>query len=121
MQSYRLQRPEDVETGQLVKHYGGDDVERIDIRENFAYVHNKKIKLEQYFLEYWNRYCDDLIAQDFMVRAITKHKTNCPSAAILAEEKSALSNVSASVLKRVDELITELVDECEFFAHVKNS
>ncbi len=114
MPFYRLQRPEDVETGQLVKHYGGDNVDRIDIQENFAYVHNKKLKQERFFLEYWDTYSDDLIAQDHLTNIQRKHNTNCPSPEVLAEEGLTLPTVPVGAAKRFEELAIDLVEECQF-------
>lgn len=116
MPSYRLQRPEDVETGQLVKHYGGDDVFRMDIPENFAYVHNKKLKEEKHFLAYWNQYGEKLIAQNILTKIQNDHRTNCPSREMMEEARLSLPTISPGVTKRLDEMADELIMECQFLA-----
>ena len=106
---YKYQ-PEDVVTGQMVKFYGGDNVER----QLFTYVHDSTLKTEQNYLDCWDRYCDYVIAQDFLIKAISKHKTKCLSAAILAEEKRALLSItSTTIWTRVDAMYKQLVTECE--------
>ena len=103
-------KPEDVVTGQMVKFYGGDNVER----PLFTYVHDSSLKEEQNFLDCWDRYCDYVIAQDFLIKAISKHKTKCLSTAILAEEKRVLlSNASTAVLTQIDEMTRQLIKKCE--------
>jgi hypothetical protein len=112
MPSYRHQRPEDVETGQFVEAFGGEHIYHMDIAENKAFVHKRRLKEDKIYQQWWDQYGEQTIAKDQLSKIQTKHQTDCPSQRVLAQERDIVQIPSAAVRSRFDSLLDELITRC---------
>lgn len=111
-EKYRYQRPEDVETGQLVKAFGGPNVTWIDIPEDIAWVHRKQLKEEEGFLSWWDEYVVDLVASDRLSK-LEKEYGRCPNG-LSGRDKPFLDSIDLPKAKtRFSRLLGERLLICK--------